>query len=229
MKLLRLKELFKKNFFFLLPYFTFLIGGALLLIFSDKDKLHLYFNKYHNEYTNLIFYYITFLGDGWTALSIAIFLLFIRYRYSIIIVLSYLLSSTTVQILKRYVFNDHVRPALFFKNNPDLYLIPGVDNNIFHSFPSGHSTTAFAVYFGLALFISNKWLKLCMLTLALLIALSRVYLSQHFFEDIYAGSLIGVASTLLIYFLLSQNKQETGLDRSLIKKNKSFRTNNFFN
>lgn len=229
MNFLRLKDLFKKNSFFLLPYFIFIITGALLLILSNKDKLHLYFNSYHNEYANSVFYYLTFLGDGWTALCIAIALLFVRYRYSIIVVLSYLLSSTAVQILKRFVFNDHIRPALFFKNNPDLYLIPGVDNNIFHSFPSGHSTTAFAVYLGLALFISNKWLKLCMFTLALLIALSRVYLSQHFFEDIYAGSVIGVASTLLIYFVLSQNKQETGLDRSLIKKSKSPGTNNFPN
>ncbi|MBI2270412.1 MAG: phosphatase PAP2 family protein [Bacteroidetes bacterium] len=212
----RLKDLFKKNIFFLLPYFIFLIAGAILVFLSNKDKLHLYFNSYHNELANGAFYYLTFLGDGWTALCIAIALLFIRYRYSVIIVLSYLLSSATVQILKRFIFNDHIRPALFFKNNPDLYLVPGVDNNIFHSFPSGHSTTAFAVYFGLALFIPNKWLKFCLFILALLIALSRVYLSQHFFEDIYAGSVIGVASTLIIYSLLNQSKQEKGLDKSLI-------------
>ena len=40
--------------------------------------------------------------------------------------------------------------------------------------------------------------------LALLVAFSRVYLSQHFLNDIYAGSLLGTASALLAWLILSR-------------------------
>lgn len=214
-----MKHLVKKNLFFLFPYFIFLVAGIALIYISGKDKLHLHINTYHNSLADLFFDYLTYLGDGWMALAIAIALLFFRYRYSLIIILSYLLSSTIVQTLKHFVFYDSVRPALFFKNNPDLYLVPGVDNNIFNSFPSGHTATAFAIYFCLSLFVSNNVLKLCLFLLALLIGYSRVYLSQHFFEDIYAGSLIGVCSTIIVYALFFKEKVNSKLDRSLVNRN----------
>lgn len=46
--------------------------------------------------------------------------------------------------------------------------------------------------------------------LALLAAYSRIYLSQHFFADVYAGSLIGVLTTILVYYWLTTffNKQD---------------------
>jgi membrane-associated phospholipid phosphatase len=48
--------------------------------------------------------------------------------------------------------------------------------------------------------------------LALVASYSRVYLSQHFFGDIYAGSVIGVGSTLALYYwmdtLLRKNARE---------------------
>jgi membrane-associated phospholipid phosphatase len=212
----RLKGISKTHIFFLLPYFIFLVSGAALIILSPKDKLHLFFNSYHTDTANRIFYYLTFLGDGWTALFIAIVLLFVRYRYSIIITLTYGLSSAVAQSLKHYVFSDHDRPAKFFENNPSLYLVPGVDNNIYYSFPSGHATTAFAIYFGLALFTSNKWLQLCWFMLALVVSYSRVYLSQHFFEDIYAGSAVGIMSTLIIYRFLQPAEQPGKLDKSFL-------------
>lgn len=185
---------------------------------TDKSQLHLYINSYHHDLSNTLFYYLTFLGEGWTALIIAVILLFVRYRYAVIVILSYALSSVIVQYLKHFVYSDHDRPVIFFKNNPDLYLVPGVDNNIYNSFPSGHSTTAFAIYLCLALFIPNKWSKLCLFMLALLVGWSRVYLSQHFFEDIYAGSFIGVASAILIFMMFTRNQQKNSLDASILKK-----------
>lgn len=214
----RLTLLFKKNAYFLLPYFIFLLLGAFLISLTPKDSLHLYFNRFHSNVTNAIFLFITFFGDGWTAIIITITLMLVRFRYSIICACSYALSSLIVQSLKHFIFNDYDRPALFFKNNSNLYLIPGVDNNIFNSFPSGHSATAFTIYFCLALFLPNKWGKLCMFLLALIVAYSRIYLSQHFFEDIYAGSIIGVCSVLFIYNYLQPTEKKNKLDGSLLNR-----------
>jgi membrane-associated phospholipid phosphatase len=216
-----LKRLFKSNLYFLIPYLLFLFTGAILLLVYSKSELHLHFNSFHKVLFNHFFYLLTFLGDGWTAIIISIILLFFSYRFALITVLSFALGSGITQSLKHFVFNNHVRPVKFFEGNRLLYLIPGVDMNSYYSFPSGHSTTAFAVYFCLALFVSRKWMKFGLLVLTLLIAYSRVYLSQHFFVDVYAGSMVGIFSTICVWLLFQRYMKTQVLDRSLLRQGHS--------
>jgi len=60
-----------------------------------------------------------------------------------------------------------------------------------YSFPSGHSITAFAVASSVGLFYPE--LQVCLLAMALLIAMSRIMLGMHFLSDVLAGSAIGTA------------------------------------
>jgi membrane-associated phospholipid phosphatase len=210
------KGLFKNNLFFLLPYFLFLIAGAFLLFTFPKARLHLLFNVHHSLFFNTVFYYLTFLGDGWTAVLISLVLLFLRFRYALILLLSFGLSSAITQSLKHFIFDEHIRPSKFFEGDAHLYLVPGVDMNSYYSFPSGHTTTAFAVYLCLALFVPGRWAKLGLFLLTVIVAWSRVYLSQHFFEDIYSGSIVGVVSALTIYSLLADYKPGGWLDGAVI-------------
>lgn len=65
------------------------------------------------------------------------------------------------------------------------------------SFPSGHSTTVFAVFSVLGiLFPRYIWLWL---SIAIITACSRILANDHFISDILAGSMVGVCSTLFIY------------------------------
>jgi undecaprenyl-diphosphatase len=59
-----------------------------------------------------------------------------------------------------------------------------------YSFPSGHSITAFAVAIAIGLFYPE--LLGTLLTVAALIAASRIILGMHFLSDVLAGSAIGV-------------------------------------
>jgi membrane-associated phospholipid phosphatase len=59
------------------------------------------------------------------------------------------------------------------------------------SFPSGHAMTAFAVAGAIALLAPR--LRWPVLTLAALIGFSRVYLGVHFWTDVLAGSVLGLA------------------------------------
>ncbi len=149
------------------------------------------------------------------ALLIFIILLAVNYRFAFIIGVSNLISAIITQTLKQTIFADVVRPKKFFEGIHDLYLIPGVDNYLYNSFPSGHSTCAFSLYFALSLIVKNKTLKLFFFVLALLIGYSRIYLSQHFFADVYSGSLIGVITTIIVYYFIQ--KSEGGwLNNSLV-------------
>lgn len=59
------------------------------------------------------------------------------------------------------------------------------------SFPSGHSTVAFAVSTVLANNTDNIYLKILSYTAASLVAYSRIYHNAHWFSDVVAGGAIG--------------------------------------
>ncbi len=59
------------------------------------------------------------------------------------------------------------------------------------SFPSGHSTVAFAVSTVLANNTDNIYLKILSYTAASLVAYSRLYHNAHWFSDVVAGGAIG--------------------------------------
>ena len=215
-----MKTVFRNNAAFLIPYALFLVAGAVLILVNAKSDTHLEFNDHHNHFFDVFFRYATYLGDGFMALLTVIILLVVNYRFALIAGLSNLISALITQTLKHTIFSDIVRPKKFFEGVHDIYLVPNVDNYLYNSFPSGHSTCAFALYLAAALLIKNKILKFVCFLLAITVGYSRIYLSQHFFEDVYAGSLIGVSCTLAVFYFMSQSKAQW-LDRSLIsRKNK---------
>jgi membrane-associated phospholipid phosphatase len=190
----------RQNRHFLVPYFIFLITAGIVFLFADKASIHLFLNKYHTDLTDKFFKYITYVGDGVVVLAVAVIYMFIRLRHAFLIGISYLLSSLVTQLLKNLVFKHNPRPVAFFENTKfPLRLVPDVEMNHWNSFPSGHSSAAFTLFFCLALITENTKLKLIYFILSLLVAFSRVYLSQHFLVDIYAGSIIGVVTAILIF------------------------------
>ena len=210
-----MEAIFKTNRSFLIPYFIFLFFGALLIGFNSKAETHLEFNSLHAHFFDIFFSYLTFLGDGITATLVVILLLPVKFRYAFCVAISNSCSAVVTQFLKHTFFSEVVRPKKFFEGMHDLYLVPGIDTHLLNSFPSGHSTCAFSLYFALAMLVKNKILKFVFFFLALLIGYSRIYLSQHFFEDVYAGSLIGVGTTVLIFYFFFE-KQWGWMEHSLI-------------
>lgn len=150
------------------------------------------------------------------SLMSVIILLTIKYRYAIITALSSIISAAITQTLKHTIYDDVVRPKKFFEGVQELYLVPGVDNHLYNSFPSGHATSAFALFFSLALITKSHSLKIMLFVLALFTAYSRIYLSQHFFEDVYAGSLIGIVTTITVFYIIQKN-HKPWMENSILK------------
>lgn len=190
-----------------------------MLAMNNKADIHLEFNAHHNGFFNTFFFYTTYLGDGWTAAIVFLMAVAIRFRYGLIIAGSVVVSALITQTLKHTIFADHLRPKKFFEGLHDLYFVPGVDNWDYNSFPSGHTTCAFSLCFAVALLTKNKNLKFLLFAAALLIGYSRIYLSQHFLEDVYTGSIIGTL-TAFAMFMLVQSMRREWVDRSLIRSSK---------
>ena len=197
-----LKEVIKKNLYFFIPYFIFLIILLPPLILTSKTDILIYVNQHCKPALDDVFRYLTNLGDGIPALIIAVLFLLVSFRKSLFIFLTFIGGGLFVQILKRIFFSDALRPVKFLDGVYDLYLVEGVKIRSYLSFPSGHAATAFGLFLCLAIIARSNLIKFICFLLAAMIAFSRIYLSQHFLEDVYFGSLIGVTFALFFYRIL---------------------------
>ncbi len=173
-----------------------LIAGIALLT-SDKTTIHLSINSLHSPFADFFFTYWTYVGDGLfvaiAGIVIAI-VLFPKYKWLPLWfgAATLVLSGAAAQLLKRLVFKDALRPSNYLSEHT-LYLVEGVKIHGNHSFPSGHTTAAFAFFAFASLFLGrkNKWIQFLFAISAGLIGYSRMYLSQHFLEDVLAGMILG--------------------------------------
>jgi membrane-associated phospholipid phosphatase len=219
-------SLLKKNKAFFFPYFLFLLAGGIVLAVWSKTDIHSYINGYHNSVADLFFSNLTNLGLGVTIIPVLLILAFIRFRYVIISLLGFIIAFIINDSLK--VLLHTPRPInVFAQLHQPLYLVPKVEMFYWNGLPSGHSATAFCMFCLLAFYTKNNLIKTIYFLTAFLIAYSRMYLSEHFLQDVYLGSLIGVGSALLAYFIVMNGrffyKFAEKLDRPLIrlsKKNK---------
>lgn len=197
----------KENRIIFIPYLILLLFLLPVLLTIQKGDLHLMINRHHNAFFDVLFALLTYLGDGLFIIVPVLILLFVSLRHAVFLLTSYLSTGLITQILKRVFFEDTLRPSKLLKDS-GLYLIDGVDMLSGRSFPSGHSTSAFALFIGLALMTHNRYLKLLCFLIACLVAFSRVYLSQHFLVDITAGSLIGTLGTIAIYLVFYRKESK---------------------
>lgn len=178
--------------------------GIVILLMTEKIQFHRKLNIFHNYLLDEIAIVLTNVGDGLFAVFIGLVFLFIEIRVAVLIILSFLISAGITQFLKHVVFSDSFRPMHYFGSDKSFHLIQGMEYHLNNSFPSGHSTTCFALFTMLAIYFSTrKLLQVFFVFMAIVFAFTRVYLSQHFFEDILAGSIVGVLCSIVIWLILN--------------------------
>lgn len=109
-------------------------------------------------------------------------------------------SGIVVVILKRII--GRARP-MYLDELGVLYLKPfEIIDWSFHSFPSGHATTALAFAFMLRT-LTNRRFNGWIIAFGLGIGLSRIVVGDHYLSDVIAGSFVGLASAILVrdYFV----------------------------
>ncbi len=89
------------------------------------------------------------------------------------------------------------RPASFFEFSPEPY--PFSTPHEWFSFPSGHSATAFFIAITLFMVFRTRIAFILAFTYAVLVAISRIYLFQHFFIDTVFGAILGFSFGYLAF------------------------------
>jgi len=173
------------------------IGTGILILALGKNGSFQLINSNHNEIADQVFKYFTHYGDGLMWVPLGIYCFFYRRKYFIAVVAAVIISTILAQFLKRVIYPDELRPISYLSEIFPVHVVEGVTMRKVHSFPSGHTTTAFAMALIMAYIINRKTWSVILPLLASLAGYSRVYLAQHFPTDIFAGMCIGVVSALL--------------------------------
>lgn len=186
---------------FLLPYLALLLAVLALLLVTPKHTAFFWVNGHNTPFFDQFFRPFTNVGDGLFYVLVALGLLFVRFRWALTTFGCFAVTSLAAQLGKQLIFTGHPRPFRYFSEHPGfppLHVVEGVVMGTLKSFPSGHSTSAFSVFLVLTYFVKNKNWGYAFALLAALTAYSRVYLAQHFVEDVTAGSALGTVLTLAV-------------------------------
>jgi membrane-associated phospholipid phosphatase len=185
-----------------------IIGAALLLAFrltspSENPAWDVaildWFAKQRTPLLDRLMIVVTWLGSFYTVALAAILIawrLFKRKRqqdaWLLLSALGY--GALIGRIAKWWI--DRPRPDMhiWLSNLP-------MDS----SYPSLHSLQAMAFFLALALIVRRTWFWPIALTVAVMVAISRLYLQVHYPSDITAGLLGAILWTLAIYWTRNSN------------------------
>ena len=124
-------------------------------------------------------------GAVWILLAAVLLLLRRQRRYGAAVACGLVLDLVACNLVLKPLIG-RVRP---FAVNPDVVLLIAPPGDA--SFPSGHTAASFAAVFALKTAGSPLWKPA--LALAVVIALSRLYLYVHWPSDVLGGALLGAA------------------------------------
>ncbi|TVP13767.1 phosphatase PAP2 family protein [Shewanella sp. KCT] len=128
---------------------------------------------------------ITDLGDGITLGVITLCCLVKRPELLLRVVIASVLSLILVPLLKQTF--DAPRPAVILET---LNIVGEI--RLKHSFPSGHTATAFLFAGTLFFAYRQTQIKCLAITFASLVGLSRIVVGAHWPEDVIMGAFVGL-------------------------------------
>ena len=196
----------------------FVVFGIILVLTAHGDMV-LWFNARHNSALDTFFKYWTYLGDGVLLGVLGLALLLTNYYRFFMFLIAVAIQTVLVHVFKQWLSAGEPRPKTFFVDQLDtLNFVEGVTVRGYDSFPSGHTASAFTLFFFLILIAKSEALRITLFFTAVLVGLSRVYLIQHFARDIYVGSLFGVISVLVAYMIFEKESNDTKLQKGLLKR-----------
>ncbi|MBO0324041.1 phosphatase PAP2 family protein [Muricauda sp. CAU 1633] len=188
----------------LLPFFLIL---ALLfpLTFYPKGEILLAINSLRTPFWDAFFIRASSLGNALTVALAVLLVLRFRFKWLAVFLLAFAFQVVLVLLFKKGLYRGELRPYLYFYRSGLgnlVHLVDGVKIRYVNSFPSGHTATIFYLVSFFALLSRNKTASWILMVLGLLVGLSRIYLVQHFFVDVYFGILFGAFSSVAAYLIV---------------------------
>lgn len=165
---------------------------------------------WHSSLLDPIFWALSYSGLGQVQFLLA--LLFLRGKetkhYVLPLLITILVAGLPIaQGIKRMIV-ERERPSYLAIAVPQEKILE-------NSFPSGHTTTSFAVAVMLFLITyrsHNAWMGRLALLWAALVGVSRIYRGVHWPTDVLGGACAGTFSACLVYLILRKLGHTLHLD-----------------
>ena len=208
-----------------------IVALGLALFWLPKGDLHLLLCDRHTPARDIFYRYYTHIAEWFPYVLCVALLLFGRIGDGAFASACQALSALTTQIIKHIVVAP--RPMTWFAEHfPDvqLPLAEGVKMNLWYSFPSGHTTSFFALAFAASVLITRSsrtpryprttsfLIQIALFFAAALGGYSRIYLSQHFATDVLAGVLVGCLITIVCYVVFYRFEGQKWFNYRLLQK-----------
>lgn len=147
--MITLTESLKRNSIFLGLWLASVLALTIAVSFIDKGTLHLMLCDHHSAWADRL---LPVLSDTchWLPYALSAVLLLWRWQAGVFMSGSLILSTLITQAIKHLVCAP--RPLTWFAENMPEVTLPvteGVSMHHYLSFPSGHATTFFCLYFAL--------------------------------------------------------------------------------
>lgn len=146
---MNLRNSIRHNGIFLSLWLLTVCALVIAICTIDKGMLHLMLCDHHSAWADIL---MPFLSDTshWLPYTVAVVLLLWRWQAGVFMTGSLTLSTLITQAIKHLVCAP--RPLTWFAENMPEVTLPlteGVNMHYYLSFPSGHTTTFFCLYFAL--------------------------------------------------------------------------------
>ncbi|MCR4798403.1 MAG: phosphatase PAP2 family protein [Lachnospiraceae bacterium] len=166
--------------------------------FDWEFDLLYWFQSWHSPVMDKIMKCITLFGEEgifWIVLSLVILIFCKDKRLGWTMAGALVIDVLVLNGLLKHLFERN-RPCWIDTTIPLL-----VENPDDFSFPSGHTGASFAA--ATALFLRNKKWGVPALVLAVLVAISRLYLFVHFPTDVLVGVVVGVCAGIASFIVVN--------------------------
>ena len=144
--------------------------------------------------------FISQLGETIPWVVALILVLFFKRKYLMLLISCFVISTIFVQGIKNLLPNQE-RPTKSISNTKLIHTVEGVELHKYFSFPSGHTATAFTIFYFACILISKRSIIILGILYAALVGYSRIYLAQHFPIDVAGGMLVAIVTIYLSLFL----------------------------
>ena len=209
-----MKGFFKENAIFIGLSLILVAVLGLALLYIPQGELHLLLCDRHTPARDIFYRYYTHVAEWFPYVVCVGVLLFSSIGNGVFASSAMILSALSTQVLKHII--NAPRPVTWFEMfmpETQLPLVEGVKMNHWFSFPSGHTTSFFALAFVACILFTNSpriprlarsLVQIVLFALATLGGYSRIYLSQHFAKDVFAGILVGTLITIVCYAIFNR-------------------------
>lgn len=167
-------------------------------------KLFLWLNSLHSDFFDSIMNFVSGHMEWLPLYLILLGLIIYKYKWkSIWVILSIVIAIALADLVSTRIFKEQIQ-RLRPSHNPDLagkvHLVKNYTGGLY-GFVSSHAANSFCLAVFIIRLFHNRLIRIVMLTYAIIVSYSRIYLGVHYPGDIIGGALLGTLIATGIFYL----------------------------